>query len=256
MSRTLVAFLTTLALAGTLVGASSSSAGATDDSEVPAARGAGYHQPKVGSCHVLTSREFNAKWAPTATVPCSKKHTTKTLVVKRLTGKVDWQRPDIFRSIWFPCMRKNQRVLGDNDRVRAMSAFSPSFFMPNPKERARGAKWLRCDIGLVGGRTMRALPHDLDLGRLPLGDRVARCLSGGERSLLVTVCAKRHTYRATGAFKLDTKTYPGEKRFVRAAHRRCPALTSSVRWRYQFPGHRDQWKAGYRSIVCYSQTRR
>jgi len=245
LARVLGCSLIALALAG-------ASATALTDAERSA--GPGFHQPKVGSCHAMTMRQFNRIVAPTKAVPCSKRHTTKTLVVKRLSGKVDWNSDDIMRPIWATCLRKVQRVLG-GDKARAMSAFLPSFFIPSPAERARGAKWLRCDIGLVGGRALQSLPQTLHLGSPPLPERVARCLNGPDRRLLVTVCAKQHTYRVTGGFRFPSKNYPGEGALTKAALRRCPGLTSSVRWRYQIPPGVSEWRLGQRTIVCYSRTK-
>lgn len=137
-----------------------------------------------------------------------------------------------------------------------MSAYALFSFIPNKRERARGAKWKRCEIGLWGGRTLQPLPRKLDLGSLPLKDSVARCLNGREKRLRVTVCAKAHTYRATGAFRAHGKTYPGVKRLTRTAINRCPDRVTSRRWRYEVPFNVDQWRVGYRTIVCYSKTRK
>ncbi len=253
MSRVLASLVATLALAGSLLAAAPSGAASASD---PAHRaGPGYHQPKVGSCHNLTLRQFNAKWVPAGAVPCSKKHTTRTLVVKRLAGAVDWSRTDIFRPIWLSCQRQALRVLGGNDRARAMSSYIPSYFTPTPEERARGAKWLRCDIGLVAGRELGPLPAKLALGSTPLDEKVARCLNGPDRALILTVCAKQHTYRVTGGFRVQSKRYPGEKTLVRAVVRRCPDLVSSRRWRYQIPQNADMWQAGHRTVICYSKTK-
>jgi hypothetical protein len=152
MSRVVTRLLLAAALVGTVLAAA------------PASAGPGYHQPKVGSCHAMTMQEFNRIVVPAASVPCGKRHTTKTLVVKRLSGDVDWNAKYLMRPIWATCLRKMNRVLGGSDKARAMSSYAPSFFIPSPRERARGAKWLRCDLGLLGDRVLQPIPQNLDLG--------------------------------------------------------------------------------------------
>jgi hypothetical protein len=203
----------------------------------------------------MSMRQFNRIVVPSSSVPCSKRHTTKTLVVKRLSGKVDWSSRYIMRPIYGTCLRKQTQALGGNDKSRAMSSYQLSFFIPSPKERARGAKWLRCDIGLLGGRSLKALPQSLRLGNPPLDEQFARCLNGPDRGLIVTVCSKQHTYRVTGGFRYRAKHYPGEKALTKAVVRRCPGLTSGDTWRYQIPIGPWEWRLGQRTIVCYSKTR-
>jgi hypothetical protein len=258
IARALVGAVIALAFAGTMLTATATAASPTGQ---PAARsvadkaGPGYHQPKVGSCHRLTMRQFNRWVVPSTSVPCSERHTTRTVVVKRLRGKVDWNADDVGRPIYGSCVRKLGQAVGGNDKSRAMSSYQLSFFIPSPKERARGAKWLRCDIGLLGGRVLQPIPQSLRLGNPPLPDQFARCLNGPDRGLIVTVCAKQHTYRVTGGFRNAGKRYPGEQALARAAHRRCPGLTSSNTWRYGIPLGPWEWRLGQRTTICYSKTR-
>jgi hypothetical protein len=243
-SRIFAALAVSCVLVGSLLAASSTTATA----------GTGYHQPAPGSCHEITLKHFYAKSAPSKSVNCSGRHTSRTLVSKRLRGKVNWKAPDVFRPIWGTCLRKMLRVLGGNDKARSMSAYSASFYIPTLRERARGAKWLRCDISLLGGRTLQPLPQKLALGRLPLKDKFLQCARGPLSNLRQTVCSKTHSIRATGAFKVFSKTYPGPERFARLAARRCPKLTTTRSWLYRSPPSADMWRVGYRTIVCFSKT--
>ena len=254
IARALVGAAIALAFAGTLLTAPSN---ASSPAETPAApqAGPGYHQPKVGSCHRLTKRQAFSWVAPNATVPCTERHTSRTIVVKRLRGKDVFERDENFLApIFGACTRKAQRILGNNDRARAMSAFETFVFIPTKLERARGAKWMRCDLALLGGPVLHPLPQDLDLGSPPLAANVARCLSGPERNLQVTVCAKKHTYRVTGGFRNSGKRYE-PKRLEKVAIRRCRGMVSSRTWRYQIPMSADRWNVGYRTTVCYTRTR-
>jgi hypothetical protein len=254
LPRTLACALGILAMAGTVLAAGPG--GAAPAAEPARRAGPGYHQPKVGSCHDLSLRQAMSMSSPTTAVDCDKPHTTKTLVVKRLSGKVDWQAPDIWRGVFGPCARKAQRALGGNDKARAMSAYGLFSFIPSKRERARGAKWKRCELGLWGGRTLQPLPKNLDLGSLPLDDKVAKCLNGPVKGLRVTVCSKAHTYRVTGGFRATGKTYPGERKLARMAIQRCPQLVTTRKWRYEVPFNADQWRAGWRTTVCFSKTKK
>lgn len=244
--RIFAALAITCVLVGSLLAATSTTAAA----------GPGYHRPDIGSCHSITLKQANARSAPlkATKVDCNQRHTYKVLVVKRLRGPVNWNAPDIWRGVFGPCARKAQRVLGNNDKARAMSAYQLFSFIPTRKERARGAKWKVCGLGLFGGRALQPMPKNLDLGRLPLDDSVARCFAGPGANLRVTVCAKKHSFRATGGFRVYGKTYPGQRRLTRLAHQRCPKLTTSRRYVYEIPFHPDQWRVGYRTIVCFTKT--
>jgi hypothetical protein len=245
MSRAFTHLLVALAVAGSLLAASTTSATA----------GPGYHQPAPGSCHVITLKQFNSKTAPSNSVACNERHTSRTLVSKRLTGKVNWKSGfDVIRPIYGTCNRKMLRVLGGNDKARSMSSYVVSFYIPSRGERAHGAKWVRCDISLLGGRVLQPLPQNLKLGGLPLKDKYLQCARGPAGDLIQTVCSKTHSIRATGAFKVYSKTYPGPERFGRLAARRCPKLTTTNSWLYRSPRSADEWRVGYRTIVCFSKT--
>jgi hypothetical protein len=218
-----------------------------------ASAGPGYHQPRAGSCHRLTLHDFLSPSAPTAAVGCSKRHTSRTLVVKRYAAPVDWDAERLFADLFVPCARTANRALG-GDRSRAMSAYEISMFVPSATERAHGARWKRCDLVLVGGRKLQPIPRALKLRSAPLPDRYARCLAGPEKHLVVTVCSKKHGYRVTGAVKVNGKKYPGADRLARTALHACPKLVTSKHWRYQTFAHVNYWRAGWRSVVCYSRT--
>jgi hypothetical protein len=247
IARALVGAVIALAFAGTMLTTPVNAA--AEPSPVHQA-GPGYHQPTQGSCHAMSMRQSLRYFAPRASVDCDERHTSKTLVSKRLRGKVDWSGPT-WTHVYQPCANQMHRALG-GERVRALSAYELTFFIPTKQERARGAKWKRCDVVLVGGRSLQPLPDKLRL-TTPLPDKYARCLSTGR--LRLTVCSKPHVYRATGAFQAAGKKYPGEKRLTQMAANRCPRLVSSRTWRYSIPYHADLWRVGFRSIVCYSKTR-
>ena len=85
---------------------------------------------------------------------------------------------------------------------------------------------------------------------------MAKCLNGPDKGLRTTVCSKPHTYRVTGGFRVTGKRYPGEDALARKAIQRCPKLVTTRKWRYEVPFHPDQWRVGWRTIVCYSKTKK
>jgi hypothetical protein len=222
--------LVALAFVGSLLALPASSA---TNSSTDGARqaGPGFHQPAPGACHEITLKHFHSWSAPSKAVDCDERHTSVTLVSKRLKRKVNWSQPNL-RPIWFSCLRKERRVLGGSDKARAMSAYGLSFYIPTKRERARGAKWMRCDLSLQGGQVLQPMPTKLAL-RLPLKDKVLRCARGPASSLLTTVCSKTHSFRTTGAFKARGEKYPGPEALRRQALRRCPKFITTRWWIYR-----------------------
>lgn len=252
ITRLLGVALAVTLLAAVPIGAEASAPAAAGPDPVLRA-GPGYHQPAPGSCHLITIEHYHSWSAPSKSVDCDTRHTSVTLVSKRLKGKVNWKQPDL-RPIWFSCLRKERRILG-GDKVRAMSAYGVSFYIPTKRERARGAKWLRCDLSLQGGRVLQAMPQELAL-HLPLKDKVLRCARGPVSELLTTVCSKTHSFRTTGAFKARGTKYPGPEALRRQALRRCPKFITTRWWIYRPPLSRELWNAGQRTVVCLSKTKK
>ncbi|GAA4670757.1 hypothetical protein [Nocardioides nanhaiensis] len=129
-----------------------------------------YQVPTVGSCHRLSARELLSSYDTRRAVPCSSRHNLRTLAVKRLARPIDYEDFQTAMAAVAPsCERARARVLGRTDLVRSQSAYDLNLFVPTPAQRRRGAAWVRCDIGIFGGRTVVPLDEDLRLpaGRLP-----------------------------------------------------------------------------------------
>lgn len=212
---------------------------------------ANYMVPKVGSCHLLTQRQASASSDARRAVPCSGKHTTVTIAVKRLSGAVNWNnRSALVDKIAPKCERAKFAALGRNDKLRSQTAYGTFWFRPTPAQIKRGAAWLRCDLALAGGAKLMPLPADVTLGR-KLTDRVARCLTAQGHP---TVCKRPHAGRAAGAFRLSG-AYPTPTRALATARRGCGRFTGRHPFTYSYPGT-YAWKAGSRAMVCYIQTSR
>ena len=169
---------------------------------------------------------------------------------------MDWDdRPP--SSFFERCIAKAENAVGAGERAWQSSACDRFWLIPTKKERARGARWVSCDLALRGGKRMVPLPADgpPQVDPLPLKDDVARCLTGANQHFAATVCAKRHVFRMTGTFRMHaTGALASFERFQRAATRKCPRRTTRV-WRWEAPDSAE-WAAGYRTMLCYSKTRK
>jgi len=224
---------------------------ASSQSEEPVAR-ANYRVPKVGECHLRTLKEASGAASARGEVPCTERHTLMTIAVKRLTGKVNWEdQSALYRKIEKKCWNALANHLGGSDLVRAQTAYTWFWFRPSNRQRAHGAKWLRCDIALYGQNRLMPLPTEVALTSAELPDRIRQCLTP-EGTL--TVCARPHAFRSVGAFRI-TGGYPSADRARSLALRKCDRFVSTRGSAWTFPS-RGEWAAGYRSMVCYDVTRR
>jgi hypothetical protein len=246
-SRTVAVLVAICTLAASLLAVTATTASA----------GPGYHEPKVGTCYDLSVRELFAPAVTKRSVPCSGRHTSVVVHVQRVPKGIDWDGP-MPKSFFRRCVAKVENLVGAGERALQSSAYDRFWFAPTKKERAHGARWLSCHLALWGGKRMMPLPTDGPpaLDPLPLKDKVARCLKGANQRFAFTVCSKEHVFRVTGLFRIHaTGALPTFERFQRAAIRSCPKRTSSRSWRWEAPDF-GEWAAGYRTMLCYSKTRK
>ncbi|HEX4816047.1 MAG TPA: septum formation family protein [Nonomuraea sp.] len=223
----------------------------------PAQAGPAFQQPRVGECRALTFRELNRASNNEAPIACSQPHTSRVIATGRLPRGVNWNAPieRLGRISTGICDPAWKRALGGTYRSRAMTAYAWGWFIPTKAQRARGARWIRCDLILWGGQSLVRLPNDNEpaLGAQPHPDRIAACLT--ERTAFYTSCARRHAWRATGTFVIRQKAYPTERQFRRAAVRRCPSLVTSDAFAWRFRSE-SRWRLGDHVVTCFSRTRR
>ena len=209
--------------------------------------------PAVGDCHLLTAGDVSEESDTKPKVECGTTHTSLTIAVLTMPEDFAWSDDAVYKKIGVPCTKALDTALGRSARERAMSAYGVTYFIPTAEERGRGASWVRCDALLWGRTSLRPIPDASPLLETPMTDRVKRCLTG--RPYNVTVCAQRHSFRATGVAAMKFKTYPGKRKVQRLADAKCPSRVTSSYWRYTYPGP-TSWKAGLRLLVCYTKTRR
>lgn len=209
--------------------------------------------PTVGQCFDLSVAELAEPAYPEAAVDCAASHTAQTIAVTTIPDGMDYSGNRFFTFALETCYRAQRKAIGTNLVSAQLTAYSIGFFGPTTEQQAGGARWLRCDLILVDKKNLLPLPGDVEVGDSPFRDEVARCLAG--RDFEMTVCAKRHTFRATGAVKVRGTRYPSEKAWSQLGAERCRSRTSSRSYRYSWPS-KLAWKAGNKTLVCYTKTRR
>lgn len=233
----------------TLVGASTGPANAGAEPDGP-----NYQQPAVGECRTLSLSEIRARADRTTPIDCADPHTTRVIKVGKLPKAMTWEASadDLLRVAFHACQPALDETLGHSAKIRDRSAYSWAWFMPTTTQRSHGARWIRCDVVLFGGKKLLTLPTDSTPALTnPLVDSVARCLTSG--GVYNTTCDRAHALRATGAFTVHASRYPSPDEAREAALKRCPALvnSSSFRWSYR---SKLAWNSGNHTVVCYTKT--
>lgn len=226
------------------------SAASTPPPSEPVAR-ANYAVPKVGECHLLTLKQAFGSSDGRTPVPCTSKHTTMTIGVKRLTGSVNWNDTSALNAKLKPkCWNGLERVLGSSDVVRVQTAYSWVWFRPTKEEIRRGAKWLRCDLVLSGATKLMPMKADVSVSS-QIPDRIRHCATA--RGAL-TVCSRPHAFRSVGAFRISGG-YPSKKRARALAFANCGRFVTTRRFVWLTP-LREQWNTGTRAMICFNVTTR
>jgi hypothetical protein len=214
-------------------------------------------KPAVGECRRLTPAEAAGGSDSSTPIPCSQTHNDRVIAVRRLPKGVSWSDLDTQHKVVKAgvglCTRPFRTALGQTGRVRDRTAYSYLFFAPTAHQRAQGARWLRCDLVLVHGKKLAALPTDEEpaLNGVHPPDSVARCLGGTD--LLTTPCAFTHAYRSTGTFVVGQRAYPGRAALLRLGRSKCPAVVSTdTNYRFTW-SPKLVWDLVHdHVVVCYS----
>ena len=212
-----------------------------------------YHAPVVGQCSDMSRAELDLSSYGEASVDCAGPHTAQVTAVAALPEGLAYDSPDFTELAVGTCNAAQREATGASKLGIKLTAYAIGFFVPTAEQQAAGARWLRCDLVLLGGTELTPLPGKLDVGKYPHKKAVSRCLAG--RDFLVTTCDAKHTFRATAAIKVKGKKYPKEKAWQRLGTDRCRSATSSRTYRFSWPSKVD-WKVGDRALVCYTQTKK
>ncbi|MFC7493231.1 MULTISPECIES: septum formation family protein [unclassified Nocardioides] len=232
-------------------GASVTSGPAVASSE----EGPTYQMPAVGECHNLSWKAVRAESDTTAPVECSAAHNLVVVAVFTLPAGTSWDEedPGFRKTLAETCVPAVKEALGVSFRERAMSAYTWAFWQPTEEQRAHGASWLRCDVGLSAYKKLAPLPN----AGLSLADRT---LSAAERACVLvdrtggftpSSCASRHNYRAVKVLVVSGRNVPSTRKYLRVAERRCPGAHWYATWPPDI-----SWAAGDHTLTCYRPARR
>jgi hypothetical protein len=188
-----------------------------------------------------------------AAVDCAGPHTALVTAVAALPDGLAYDSADFTELAVRTCYGAQRETAGTSKLGVRLTAYAIGYFVPTAEQQAAGARWLRCDLVLLGGTELLPLPGRLDVGKFPYKSTVSRCLTG--QDFAVTACSEKHTYRATAAIKIKAKRYPKEKAWKRLGTDRCRSATASRTYRFSWPSKVD-WKVGDRALVCYTQTKK
>lgn len=253
-SRRIVCALTTAVFATALTASTTATAvEGGQQLEDPAV----YQIPTIGECRNYGLAAVAPPTNESPIVGCGTTHTSKVIATPLLPDSLTWESPEpaIHLAMIKACFPAFNSKLGRTESLRQKSAYSMAWFYPTQAQKDAGARWLRCDLILLGGSTLQPITRNATpiLPAAPLSKSVKSCLAGPADSIRLTVCSKTHRYRATGTWLVDRTYYPGPD-LAAIANRRCPSLVSTPRYYYWVAMGKDSWKAGDRTITCYSRT--
>lgn len=97
--------------------------------------------PKIGSCYLFSSKEFEAPSPLTNPIPCSRSHNAETFWISKWPLKLA------------PTRYTDDLILSAAEKVCLAQWDFPeeadlnywAFFYPSPAQWAKGARWIRCD---------------------------------------------------------------------------------------------------------------
>jgi hypothetical protein len=254
-SRRIVCALSTVIVATALATGTTAAAAApsTQGLEDPGT----FEIPTIGECRNYGLGVVAQQSDTTAPLPsCGTTHTSKVIATPVLSEST-WAAgaSAIHLAMVKACRPAYIAILGRTEKLRQKSAYEIAWYEPTQAQKDAGARWLRCDLILYGGYSLQPITRNAApiLEAYPLPNRVTSCLVGGD-PIRLTVCSKTHRYRATGTYLVQRTYYPGTDTLYAIAQRECPSRVTTPRYWYAFWMDRNAWKAGDRTITCYSHT--
>lgn len=243
--------VTLLSVAGLTLGLAAAVPGAASAGAV------GITPPAVGSCHDLSWREVSEPFDRDPAVDCADRHTTVTLKVKEFDDPDWWDDPATGRTLAVGCHRAMADYFRGSQAELEMSSYRLYYFYPTKAQREAGAQWARCDLARFGVKNVPALPTEVnrDLSTVPVGDQATRCVTERDGRFWWSTCERKYQFRAKTAAKYAGGRYPGEKKVVDLAIKKCrERITYGSRFFFSYPT-KYQWSAGWRHAVCYQRKR-
>ncbi|MBS45524.1 MAG: hypothetical protein CMH83_20600 [Nocardioides sp.] len=214
-------------------------------------------RPANDSCHDLTLEETARRSDPDPAVSCDGRYTSRTHVVRTVPNRISMTNTkQLSRFVDRQCSDPYRKLTSTRDEKRLLAATGSVWFTPTRGQISRGARWIRCDVVVYGGRALTPITRWQKplLRALPLHDSLARCMLGARQQYRVTACIRPHQFRAKGTYVLKGKRYPGPKARARQHARQCPLFTGPT-W-VAFPPSEEAFEAGFKRVICTVKTRR
>jgi len=217
-------------------------------------------EPRVGQCYATPDRVLAAPHDPTPPVGCSRPHTLETYAVLHPTGPLD---RETMARMDRECVRRIQGFLGGDFAQTAVSVY---YFTPTPAQRRDGARWVRCDAGVVtdtavsGARAVTGSLRGAFAHGVPEAYR--RCLNSApdpSGALPLVPCTGPHVAEQmpSGVDLGEAGArYPGTRALTRRANTRC---ARTVRSQVPDAGRsvvvvptRSMWLSGATTAECWA----
>jgi hypothetical protein len=226
--------------------------------------------PKAAACYRLSGPQLTRPTNASKAVPCTSRHTARTIFVGRLRTVVDGHALSVAsdrvqRQLATTCTRKLAAYVGGSAKSRDLSRFNVVWYSPTLDQADRGASWFRCDLiafadaeklyALPGARRLKgALDRPTGLDTYGLCGTAAPGAPGFQRM----ICAKPHAWRAFDTVGLAGKRYPGEAKVRTAGDAVCKGRAkaragNALKFEYgwEWPS-REQWLGGQHFGYCWA----
>lgn len=226
--------------------------------------------PPRAACYRLTGAQLTRPTNDSNQVPCSRRHTARTIHVGRLDLEVRGRTvavdsPAVQEQLAEVCPRRLAAYVGGTRRTRDLSRLAAVWFSPTLEQADAGARWFRCDlVAFDRGAALLALPGARRLkgvlDRAGSLDTYGLCgtAAPGARGFQRVACARRHSWRAIDTLALEGRRYPGVRRARRAGDAACKTeararASNALKFRYgwEWPTA-AQWRAGQRFGYCWA----
>lgn len=214
-------------------------------------------EPEVGECHRLDLTAQAALADGTKPVSCERNHTSRTFsVIDVPKGTKMSDLEALSELVDQKCTPAWNRTVGGSTAKRLLAIYSYIWFAPTEAQIEDGARFLRCDLIIVGNKRAVSLPdaRQPQLGKGSPSTVEARCFTGKRSGYRALSCSQRHEFRAAGTFKLKGKKYPSSARLQRIANRRCTTI-AGPQW-LAIPPSPESFANGFKFVICAAANKR
>jgi hypothetical protein len=188
--------------------------------------------PEVGQCYDTPDSVLPDAHDTTAPTPCARPHTLETYDVLQADSPLD---QEAIAAMGQRCAAAVDEFLGGDFQHTAVSIY---YFAPTNRQQEQGARWVRCDVGVVtdtavsGTRPVTGSLRGVFADGVPVEYR--RCLnappSPGRRQRLVSCLQPHVAQQLPAGVELGGlgKRYPGVPRLTGDAQPRCAEAVRQV----------------------------